>query len=159
MKLHCFCPDLTEEQFDNMDLTEIDLSGRSFYISKMPMVSHFPMNPEIKIQKTLKEIEEKGYRTVSPLFVLFEDGLLMGNIMIEIVKPPAKDSNIKTFNKLRLISKAYKGPKHLVPKALKQFDGYLILKQIITADFFFWYHSCKVCEKQKGGRTIILAKI
>jgi len=64
---------------------------------KTPMVSHFPINPEIRIEKTLKEIEEKGYQTVSPLFVLFEDGLLVGSIMVEIVKPSVKDSNIKTF--------------------------------------------------------------
>jgi len=142
VKLRCFCPDFTGEEFNNLDLKEIDLSGRSFYILKTPMVSHFPINPEIKIEKTLKELEEKGYQTVSPLFVLFEDGLLVGNIMVEIVKPSVKDSNVKTFDKLRLMGKAYTGPGYLVPKALKKFDGYLMSKQIMTNDFFFWYHSC-----------------
>jgi len=159
VKLSCFCPDFTGDEFDNLDLKEIDLAGRSFYMLKTPMVSHFPINPEIRIEKTLKEIEEKGYQTVSPLFVLFEDGLLVGSIMVEIVKPSVKDSNIKTFDKLILMGKAYTGPRYLVPKALKQFDRYLMSKQIMTNDFYFWYHSCKVCEKQKGGRAVILAKI
>ncbi len=159
MKLRCFCPEFTEEEFDSMELKELDLSGKYFYMSKTPMVSHFPMNPEVKIEKTLKEIEEKGYRTVSPLFVLFKDGLFSGNIMIEIVSPNDKDSHVKAFDKLRLLGKTYKGPRYLVPKALKKFDGYLMSKQMMITEFFFWYHSCKVCEKQKGGRAVILGKI
>ena len=159
MEIRCFCPELTEQEFDELDLKEIDLSGRTFYYSKIPMVSHFPVNPEIKIEKTLKEVEEKGYQTVSPRFIIFEDGLLIGNVMVEIVKPSARDNNVKTIDKLRLAGKTFKGPKFLVPKELKKFDGYLMSQKILTTDFFFWYHSCKKCEKQKGPRTIILGKM
>ncbi len=159
MRLHCFCPDLSPEEFATLDLQELDLSGKTFYTSKIPMVSHFPMNPEIKIEKTLREIESKGYRTVSPLFVIFEDGLLMGRIMIEIVDPSVKDENVKKFNSLKLMGKTFTGPKYLVPKALKQFDRYLMSQKLLTTEFYFWYHSCKKCEKEKGDRTVILGRV
>ncbi len=159
MKYKCFCPDLTHDQFQDLDLKEIDLSGRIFYIAKAPMVSHFPINPELKIEKTIREIERKGYRTVTPLFVMFEDGMLMGSIFIEIEKPDSRDSSVKTFGPVRMIAKSYTGPKYLVPKALKEFDGYLMSQNIITSDFYFWYHSCKECEKAKGNRTVILGKV
>jgi len=159
MRLHCFCPDLSLEDFAALDLQELDLSGKTFYTSKLPMLSHFPMNPEIKIEKTLREIESKGYRTVSPLFVIFEDGLLMGRIMIEIVDPSVKDEYVKKFNSLKLVGKTFTGPKYLVPKALKQFDGYLMSQKLLTTEFYFWYHSCKKCEKEKGDRTVILGRV
>ncbi|MHB9094329.1 MAG: hydrolase [Eubacteriales bacterium] len=158
MNLRCFCPELTAEEFTGLDLMEFDLSGKTFYFSRTPMVSHFPMNPEIKIEKTLKEIKAKGFQTAAPLFAIFEDGLLSGKIMIEIVKPSVKDSDIRTLSDLKLIGRNFTGPKHLVPKALKQFDSYLMSQKVMTTEFFFWYHSCKVCEKEKGNRTIILGK-
>ncbi|PKM81599.1 MAG: hypothetical protein CVU89_08890 [Firmicutes bacterium HGW-Firmicutes-14] len=159
MDIRCHCPDLTTEEFAELDLKEFDLSGRTFYTSKTPMVSHFPMNPEIKIEKTLKEIKNKGFQAVSPFFIIFEDGLLAGRIMVEIEPPSAKDNNIRTPGNLKLLGKAFTGPKFLVPKALKQFDGYLMSKKVLTTEFFFWYHSCKNCEKEKGSRTVILGRV
>ena len=123
------------------------------------MVSHFPLNPELKIEKTMREIERKGYQTVAPLFAIFEDGLLSGKVMIEIVKPTVKDSDVMTMTELKLVGKSFTGPKHLVPKALKQFDGYLMGQRILTTDYYFWYHSCKNCEKEKGPRTVIFGKV
>lgn len=159
MNIRCCCRDLTAEEFADLDLKEIDLTDRTFYVSKTPMVSHFPVNPEIKIQKTLAQIEKKGFKTVSPLFVIFEDGLFVGNIMVEIVKPSVKDENVRTIGDLKLMARTYTGPKYLVPKALKQFDAYLMSKKFLTTDFYFWYHSCKECEKTRGSRTVILGKI
>jgi len=123
------------------------------------MIAHFPINPELKIEKTVKEIEGKGYTIVRPPFIIFEDGMLLGSLMIEIVKPSGKDSNVRTMRDLKLAGQCFNGPKHLVPKALKQFDRYLMSKKHLTTDFFFWYHSCKKCEKEKGCRTVILGKI
>jgi len=159
MDFHCYCPELTGEDFSALDLRETDLSGKTFYVSKIPVISHFPMNPELKTEKVLQEIEKKGFRTVSPLFVIFEDGLFMGRIMVEIVKPSVKDSNVETINDLKLIGKTFTGPKYLVPKALKQFDSYLMSKRHLTTKFYFWYHSCPKCEKEKGIRTVIFGKI
>ena len=159
MKIPCFCPDLSEEEFSALDISQFDLSGKTFYCSNIPMVSHFPMNPELKIEKTLAEIEKKGFRTVSPLFVIFKDGLLVGKLMIEIVKPSVKDDSVLTLDKLKLIGKTFTGPKYLVPKALKEFDRYLMSQMVMTTDFYFWYHSCKQCEKKKGNRTVIMGKI
>lgn len=159
MQFNCLCPDLTQEEFQRLDLKEFDLSGRTFYIAKTPMISHFPVNPEIKIHKTLNEIEKKGIRPVSPLFVMFEDGLLMGSILIEIEKPVCVDSSIRTFGPVTLIGRVFTGPKFLVPKALREFDHFLMSKNITTSEFYFWYHSCKVCEKTRGCRTVILGRI
>lgn len=159
MKVPCYCPDLSEQEFSELDLQEFDLSGKTFYCSKTPMVSHFPMNPELKIEKTLAEIEKKGFRAVSPLFAVFQDGLLVGNIMIEIVKPSVTDSSVRTLGEIKLTGRTFTGPKYLVPKALKEFDRYLMQQNIMTTDFYFWYHSCKQCEKTKGNRTVIMGKI
>ncbi len=159
MKVRCFCPELSWEEFAALDLKEMDLSGRTFYTAKLPMVSHFPMNPEIKIEKTLKEIQLKGYETVSPLLALFEDGLFMGRVMIEIVCPSTKAENVETSNNLKLVGRIFSGPKYLVPKALKEFDRHLMSQQLMTTEFYFWYHSCKKCEKEKGDRTVILGRI
>lgn len=159
MKYRCFCPDLSKDEFKALDLNELNLTGRTFYVAKTPMVSHFPVNPEHKIEKTIKEIEKKGYQTVSPLFVMFEDGLLMGSVLIEIVKPAVEDSSLRTFGPVQLVGRSYTGPKFLVPKALREFDRDLMNQNILTSDFYFWYHSCKECEKIKGSRTIILGKV
>lgn len=159
MKLQCFCPDITSEEFAELDLKEFDLSGKSFYVSRIPMISHFPLNPEIKIEKMLREIEQKGYETVKPLFVIFADGLLMGSVMIEIVRPQANDSSVKTLKDLKLLGKNFIGPKYLVPKALKEFDRHLMTRKVLSTEFYFWYHSCRKCEKEKGSRTVILGKI
>jgi hypothetical protein len=159
VKIQCYCPDLSKEEFDLKDLSVIDLSGKTFYTSRIPMVSHFPMNPEIKIQKTLAEIEKKGFETVAPLFTIFEDGLLFGRVLIEIIKPSDKEENVVTFTKTKIMCKCFSGAKHLVPKALKEFDGYLMAQKQLTTEFYFWYHSCKLCVKEKGNRTVILGKI
>lgn len=159
MEYKCLCPDLSEDEFQGLDLKEFNLSGRTFYITKTPMISHFPVNPELKIRKTVKEIEKKGFQTVSPLFVMFEDGLLMGSIMIEIEKPVSGDSSVRTFEPVKLIGKIFTGPKFLVPKALREFDGFLMSKNVLTSEFYFWYHSCKACEKIKGSRTVILGRV
>lgn len=159
MDCKCFCPDLTNEEFQELDFKEFDLSGKTFYISKIAMLSHFPVNPELKIGKILKQIEENGFQLVSPLFVIFEDGMLSGKVLVEIVKPSAPDSSVMTMKSLKLMAKSYTGPKYLVPKALKQFDNELVSKNINTSNFYFWYHSCKKCEKEKGSRTVILGKI
>lgn len=159
MKLRCFCPELTEEEFSALDLKEVNLSGRSFYTGRIPMISHFPMNRELKIEKTLQEIERKGYQVVNPLFVIFADGLLAGKIMIEIVKPTVRDSSVITMKDLRLVGKNFKGAQHLVPKALKEFDRYLMSQKVLTTEFYFRYLSCKVCEAQKGNRTVILGRV
>ncbi len=159
MKVRCLCPELSAEEFAQLDLKEFDLSGKTFYELKTPMVSHFPLNPEIKIEKTLLEIEKKGYRPVAPLFIIFEDGLLVGRIMIEIIKPAGKDENVRTTARLKLIGNTFTGPKFLVPKALKQFDCYLVGRDMVTSEFYFWYHSCRICQKEKGDRTVILGRI
>ncbi len=159
MKPRCYCPDLTAEEFAGLDLREFDLSGKTFYTSKTPMVSHFPMNPELKIEKTLREIEGKGFQTVSPLFIIYEDAMLFGKVLVEIVKPSVKDENVVTMGGMKLVGRTFTGPKYLVPKALKQFDAYLMSRKMMTTEFFFWYHSCKLCEKEKGSRTVILGKV
>lgn len=159
MKPQCFCLDLTEEEFAGLNYKELDFSGKTFYVSKTPMVSHFPMNPELKIEKTLQKIAQKGYQTTAPLFIIFEDGLLFGRILVEIVEPSVKSENVLTINNLKLMASSFAGPKFLVPKALKQFDRYLMAQKNLTTEFYFWYHSCKLCEKEKGGRTVILGKI
>lgn len=159
MDCKCFCPDLSETEFEELDFKEFDLTGKTFYVSKAAMLSHFPVNPELKIEKTIKQIEENGFQLVSPLFVIFEDGMLSGKILVEIVKPSSRDSSVITMQSLKLVAKSYTGPKYLVPKALKQFDNDLVLKNINTSNFYFWYHSCKKCEKEKGSRTVILGKI
>ncbi len=159
MKPRCFCPELSVEEFAGLDLKEFDFTGKTFYVTKIPIVSHFPMSPEIKIEQTMKEIEKKGYQTAAPLFIIFEDGLLVGKIMIEIIKPSGKDENIQTVADLKLIGRTFKGPRFLVPKALKEFDRYLMSKMISTSEFYFWYHSCRICEKERGTRTLILGKI
>lgn len=159
MKHQCFCPEMTEEEFAALDLKEINLSGRSFYVSRITMISHFPMNRELKIEKTLHEIIQKGYRVVAPLFVIFADGLLSGKIMIEIVTPSIKDHSVITLKDLKLVGKNFTGAKHLVPKALKQFDRYLMSQKIITTEFYFRYLSCTTCEAEKGNRTIILGRV
>lgn len=159
MDCKCFCPDLSQEEFQELDFREFDLSGKTFYVSKTAMLSHFPVNPELKIEKTLKEIEDNGFQLVSPLFVIFEDGMLSGHILVEIVKPSSRDSRVRTMKSLKLMAKCFTGPKYLVPKALKQFDNELMSKNINTSNFYFWYHSCKKCERKKGSRTVILGKI
>lgn len=159
MKAHCYCPDLSAEEFEELDLKEYDLSGRAFYFSRTPMISHFPMNPELKIEKTLKELESKGYEAVRPLFAIFEDGLFSGKVLIEIVKPPTRGEGVQIFSNFKLVGKTFTGRKHLVPKALKEFDRYLMSQRILTTEFFFWYHSCKECEKEKGNRTIIMGRV
>lgn len=159
IKIKCYCPDLPEEQFDDLDLKELDISGKSFYVSNIPMISHFPVNPERKIEKMLAEIDRKGYTVAAPPLVLFEDGMLMGRAMVEIVNLTVKDENVMQISNVKLLGKNFTGPKFLVPKALKQFDGYLMSKDILSTKFYFWYHSCKKCEKEKGSRTIIFGKI
>ena len=159
MRINCYCPDLSNEGFAELDLQELDLSGRTFYTVKLPMISHFPMNPEIKMEKTIREIERKGYQTVAPLFVIVEDSLLAGRLMVEIVKPTGQDKHLHTFQSLKLLGKSFSGPRFLAPKALKEFEQYLVKREIVTSEFFFWYHSCKMCEKEKGQRTVILGRI
>jgi hypothetical protein len=150
---------MTEEEFAALDLKEINLSGRSFYVSRLAMISHFPMNRELKIEKTLREISQKGYQTVAPLFIIFADGLFSGKIMVEIVKPSIKDPSVITLKDLKLVGKNFTGAKHLVPKALKEFDRYLMSKKILTTEFYFRYLSCKICEEGKGNRTIIMGRV
>lgn len=159
MKHRCFCPEMTEEEFAALDLKETDLSGRSFYVSRIAMISHFPMNRELKIEKTLDEIAKKGYQVIAPLFIIFADGLLTGKIMVEIVKPSVKDPSVVTLKDVKLAGKNFTGAKHLAPKALKEFDRYLMSQKILTTEFYFRYLSCKMCEKEKGNRTIILGRV
>lgn len=142
-----------------LDLQETDLSGKSFYVAGIAMISHFPMNRELKIEKVLKQITAKGYRTVAPLHIIFADGTFTGKVMVEILKPSAKDPNVVTIKDLKLVGRSFNGPKHLVPKALKEFDRYLMSRKIMTTEFYFRYLSCKICEAEKGNRTIILGRI
>ena len=159
MKHQCFCPEMTKEEFAALDLQQIDLSGRSFYVSRIAMISHFPMNREHKIEKTLDEIAKKGYQVMAPLFIIFADGFLSGKIMVEIVKPLVKDQSVVTLKDVKLAGKNFLGAKHLVPKALKEFDRYLMSQKIMTTEFYFRYLSCKICEQEKGNRTIILGRV
>lgn len=159
MKYRCFCPEMSDEEFAALDLQEMDLSGKSFYIARIAMISHFPMNRERKIEKVLDQIAAKGYRTVAPLHIIFADGLFSGKVMVEIVKPSQKDPNVITLKDLKLVGRSYTGPKHLVPKALKEFDRYLMSRKILTTEFYFRYLSCKMCEGEKGNRTIIMGRV
>lgn len=157
--MRCFCPDLSSEDLAKLNLKQFDFSGKTFYYTRTPMISHFPMNPELRIEKTIREIEEKGFKIVAPLFTMFEDGLLIGKIMIEILKPQVTDQSIVTFNRMTLVGKSFTGPKYLIPKALKEFNGYLMTQDIFTTEFYFWYHSCKECEKEKGNLTVIFGRV
>lgn len=159
MKIRCFCPSFTDEEFYELEAGKLKLSGKTFYTSKIPMVSHFPLNQEIKIDKMLKEIEKGGYQPIQPLFVVFEDGMFVGRVMIEIAGQGAIGDNLVTFDDLELSVKTYTGPKFLVPKVMKEFDKDLLLQEKVAANYYFWYHSCKACEKTKGNRTAILAKV
>jgi len=159
MKPRCFCPEMTEQEFTALDCKELDLSGRSFYVSRLAMVSHFPMNRELKIEKIIREIAQKGYQLVEPLFVIVADGMLSGKIMIEIIKPSAQDPSVTTLKDFKLVGKNFTGAKHLVPKALKEFDRYLMSQKIVATEFYFRYLSCKVCEEEKGNRMVIMGRV
>ncbi|ADG83209.1 hydrolase [Thermincola potens] len=158
--MKCFCPGMTEEEFMNWDMQENDWTGKTFYQVKVPMISHFPVAPELKIFRVMAEIEEKGFRTVAPPLIVFNDGMLMGSLMVEIVSPGGKYANVVTMGPTRMISKVYTGPRHLVPKALKEFDRLLMSRKIITNDYYFWFLTCKNCNKRsKENKTIIFAKV
>lgn len=143
----------------DLDLKELHLSGRSFYEARVPMLAHFPVAPEMRIEKILGEIDRKGLTPVRPLRVLFADGIFIGRLMIEIETPGKPDEKVVTYGDTRLIGKTFSGPRYLVPKALKEFDRYLLTRQQLTTDYYFWYLSCQGCEKEKGSRTVIYARI
>lgn len=159
MKLQCYCPDFTEAEFKELEAAKLNLTGRTFFTAKTPMISHFPVNPEIKIEKTLKEMGKRGYQPIQPLFVIFEDGMFMGRVMIEMEGDGITGENVVTLPETELTLKSYTGPKFLVPKVMKEFDKDLLTQEKVSANYYFWYHSCRVCEKSKGNRTVILAKV
>lgn len=159
MKIPCHCPDLTEDEFQALDLQESHLSGRSFYEALVPMLSHFPVAPEMRIEKTIAEIERKGFTLVRPLRVFFADGMFIGRIMVEIETPGRRDDKVVTYGDTKLIGKTFTGPRYLVPKALKEFDRQLLRQGQLATDYCFWYLSCQECEKEKGTKTVIYAKV
>ena len=159
MKMICRCPELTDEEFQALDLEELLLTGRSFYEARTPMLSHFPVAPEMRIEKILDEIGEKGYQLIHPLRILFADGMFFGKIMVEIESPGRPDNKVVTYGDTKLIGKVYEGPRYLVPKALKEFDLYLLKEQQTTIDYYFRYLSCQACQKAKKTKTVIYARI
>lgn len=159
MKMLCNCPEITEEEFLALDLRELLLNGRSFYEARVPMLAHFPVAPEMRIEKILAEIERKGFTVVRPLRVLFADGMFIGRIMVEIETPGRPDDKVVTYGDIKLIGKTFNGPRYLVPKALKEFDRYLLTRQQMTTDYYFCYLSCQGCEEERGNRVVIYARI
>lgn len=159
MKIKCHCPNLTDEEFHALELQELHLAGRSFYEVRVPMLSHFPLAPEMRIDKALTEIERQGLTVVRPLRVLFADGMLIGKMMVEIENTGQVGNKVVTYGDTRLIGKAYAGPRYLVPKALKDFDLHLLKEDRLATDYYFWFLSCQGCEQAKRSRTIIYAKI
>jgi len=159
MKMQCHCPELTEEEFQALDLQEMHLAGRSFYESRVPMLSHFPVAPEMRMEKALAELERRGLTVVRPLRIMFADGMLIGRMMVEIENPGRPENKVVTYGDTRFIGKTFTGPRYLTPKALKEFDRELLRQGRITTDYCFWFLSCQGCEKEKGTKTVIYARI
>lgn len=159
MKLMCNCPEFADEEFQSLDLQELPLAGRSFYEARTPMLSHFPVAPGMRIEKVHAEIARKGFSVVRPLRVLFADGMFIGKIMVEIENPGRRDDKVVTYGDAKLVGRTFAGPRYLVPKALKEFDLHLMRQGQISTEYYFWFLSCQECEKQKGTKTIIYAKV
>lgn len=159
MKLPCNCPEITKEDFLALEMQELHLAGRCFYEARVPMLAHFPVAPEMRIEKVLAEIERKSLIVIRPLRVLFADGMFLGKIMVEIEKPGRPDDKVVTYGDTRLVGKTFDGPRYLVPKALKAFDRELLRQGLLTTDYYFWYLSCQGCEKEKGNKAVIYAKV
>ncbi len=156
----CYCPDIAEEEFYNYECKEFDWSGKSFYQVRVPMVAHFPMAPELKIPRVLTDLKEQGLTQAPSGLIIFHDGMLVGSLLIEVEPIEKRVPNVKTMVSTKVIAKSYKGPKHLVPKALKSFNQELAGKGIMAEDFYFWFLSCKLCNKKEPeNKTIIFAKV
>lgn len=159
MKLPCNCPEMTEEDFQALDLQELHLNGRSFYEARVPMLTHFPVAPEMRIDKVLAEINRKGLTVCRPLRILFADGLFIGRVMVEVENSGKANDKVITYGDTRLVGKTFDGPRYLVPKALKEFDRELLRQGVISTDYYFWYLSCQGCGKANKSKTVIYAKI
>lgn len=158
--VNCFCPEMTEEEFLAWDMQEYDWSGKSFYRVTVPMISHFPVAPELKVPKVVKAIKEQGLTPTTPPLILFNDGMLVGSLLVEVLPSDRNRAKIHEMKGTKVISKTFRGPRHLVPKALKEFDRSLMRSGRVTNDFYFWFLTCKHCNpKDKENKTIIFAKI
>ncbi|MFH0818800.1 MAG: hydrolase [Patescibacteria group bacterium] len=145
----CHCLYFEESAWEDKTL---DWSGRQFLRMTYRNWLYKPREDVgNKIIQGYEEIARRGYGVIPYGFVLFQNGIFKGEILLEIKKGDVDDEQVKTFLG-GVHTKTYIGPYKDLPLVAKTFP-------FRPLNIYALYFSCAVCtpnpDKQK---TVLVAE-
>ncbi len=129
---------------------------KTFYVIGTPMVFHIPIRIGRDFERAVAGAKSRGYGVADHPMILNEDGLFRGKVLVEVEGADESDPNVLKLEGAKIRSRVTDRPWKEMGRVAKRFVT--DLGQSPRA-FYFWYTTCPECSKERGYKTVMLARI
>jgi hypothetical protein len=149
----CGCPVIVNEEWHR---TAFSWEGRTFFQKEVKFFFKNPVGIEERTREAAEQIEKRGYAMDDPSIILVQQGSFKGAVLIGILDPDDKASEVVTFDARPLVSVVHRSKEPKVAPGLKALKQYVSESHRTIAETYIWYTTCPHCFKENQTYTTVL---